>query len=243
MTPQSVRLNLSFGLECSPDSIQTMLKGRKSTGVFRESRCLSAEKMPLSNITNVRNKAQSSIKSCSRSADIPTLMKKRKRGPSPSGSRFALSLKRNSSGKRISSIKADADKNATSQSTGIMDEKEIQRLMKILEETVEHVDDSKVLTSTIEFQAQAPAPHNVVSLDLESCFSNSPPMVYSAPSLSRCSSSSVTSSTIFSEFIGTPSSRCSSASSLSSSPTESTVNANNRVNNPSDGVRAISEKY
>ncbi|KAJ3745108.1 hypothetical protein DFH05DRAFT_1543102 [Lentinula detonsa] len=250
MTPQSVRLNLSFGLEYALRSGKfgdaegfldtnilscldaartlysdwTMLKGRKSTGVFRESRCLSADKMPLSNITNVRNKAQSSIKSCSRSADIPTLMKKRKRGPSPSGSRFALSLKRNSSGKRISSIKADADKNATSQSTGIMDEKEIQRLMKILEETVEHVDDSKVLTSTIEFQAQAL--HNVVSSDLEPCFSNSPPMVYSAPSLSRCLSSSVTSSTIFSEFIGTSSSRCSSASSLSSSPTESTVNAN-----------------
>ncbi|KAJ3792374.1 hypothetical protein GGU11DRAFT_803092 [Lentinula aff. detonsa] len=106
-----VRLNLSFGLEYALRSGKfgdaegfldtnilscldaarilysdwTMLKERKSTGIFREFRCLSAEKMPLSNITNVRNKAQSSIKPCSRSADIPTLMKKQKCGPSPSG--------------------------------------------------------------------------------------------------------------------------------------------------------------
>ncbi|KAJ3780587.1 hypothetical protein GGU10DRAFT_369129 [Lentinula aff. detonsa] len=170
-----------------------MLKERKSTSIFRESRCLSPDKtsMPLSNITNVRNKAQTSIKSCSRSADSPTLMKKRKRVPRPSGSRFALSLKRNSAAKRTLSIKADTEKNAASQSTGIMDEKEIQRLMKILEETVEHVDDSK-----------AEALHNLTSLST---------------------------STIFSEFIGTPSSISPSASStslLSSSSTQSTVNAN-----------------
>ncbi|KAJ3993198.1 hypothetical protein F5050DRAFT_761359 [Lentinula boryana] len=95
--PQSVGLNLSFGLEyalrsgkfgdaegfldtnilpcldaarilysdwyvlCCPRYLyelepcfRTMLKERKSTGIFRESR-----QMPLSNITNVRNKAQS----------------------------------------------------------------------------------------------------------------------------------------------------------------------------------------
>ncbi|KAJ3981151.1 hypothetical protein F5890DRAFT_586507 [Lentinula detonsa] len=177
--PQSVLPNLSFGLEYALRSgkfgdaegfLDTnilpcldaarilyndwiMLKERKSTTIFRESRCLSPDKtsMPLSNITNVRNKAQTSIKSCSRSADSPTLMKKRKRVPRPSGSHFALSLKRNSAAKRTLSIKADAEKNAASQSTGIMDEKEIQRLMKILEETVEHVDDSKVFPSTIEF--------------------------------------------------------------------------------------------
>ncbi|KAJ3712354.1 hypothetical protein DFJ43DRAFT_57491 [Lentinula guzmanii] len=111
--PQSVLPNLSFGLEYALRSgkfgdaegfLDTnilpcldaarilfndwiMLKERKSTSIFRESRCLSPDKtsMPLSNITNVRNKAQTSIKSCSRSADSPTLMKKRKRVPRPSG--------------------------------------------------------------------------------------------------------------------------------------------------------------
>ncbi|KAJ4478409.1 hypothetical protein J3R30DRAFT_3404457 [Lentinula aciculospora] len=151
----------------------TVLKERRTARKYKPNRHSQKTLMPLSNVTNnVRSPAcllpvlkhstsTFNLQSAKRRVPLAenlAIFKKRKRGPSFSGSRSVLKA---TSSKQTCTAKNTkdcyVDKEAVDRIAGptypATEESEIRRLIKILEETVEHVEDLELVETTLHFQA------------------------------------------------------------------------------------------
>ncbi|KAJ3725237.1 hypothetical protein C8R42DRAFT_439749 [Lentinula raphanica] len=268
--PQLDRINISFGLEYALfsgklgdpedfldihilpclDGVRILygdwliLKGNNLNRTTCSSTTPHKATMPLSNVTNVTNKSQTPMKLRTTPA---TIVKKRKRDSSISASHVSQSSKRNPTGARIFSTKATADEDPRvfkeKQQACQLEETEIQRLMKILEDTVEHVDDSQVLPPMQHLQVWVSQTH--VSSNIKSSSSNPSLLVLSTPFLSRCSSSSSATSASTTSTFSASSSRSSRSSisslSSSSSPSISSVIGMNAASSPTSNMLSKSQ--
>ncbi|GAW05483.1 hypothetical protein LENED_007343 [Lentinula edodes] len=149
----------------------TILKERDTTRISQLSLSPSKTFMPLSNVTNNHNSpAKRRISHAVTS--VPT--KKRNKELKSTGSSIVLmtnsSRKNPTARRRTYSINLHVDKEMMTRSIlimpPVMQESDIQQLMQILEETVEHVEESEIFASGPNFQNYA-VPSNV-SPDLRS---------------------------------------------------------------------------
>ncbi|KAH7874904.1 uncharacterized protein C8R40DRAFT_235406 [Lentinula edodes] len=154
-----------------PILFRTILKERETTRISQLSLSPSKIFMPLSNVTNNHNSpAKRRISHAVTS--VPT--KKRNRELKSTGSSIVLmtnsSRKNPTARRRTYSVNLHVDKEMMTRSIlimpPVMQESDIQQLMKILEETVEHVEESEIFASGPNFQNYA-VPSNV-SPDLRS---------------------------------------------------------------------------
>ncbi|KAF5392418.1 hypothetical protein D9757_002300 [Collybiopsis confluens] len=147
-------------------------------------------------------------------------------------------------------LEDDKDKSKTDIPPPVLQEFEIQRLVKILEETLERVEDSdetvvehrKTELAPIESRFDSQISLGILASPLEiaqalaysrSFESTSSSSLYSASNMSRCSSTSSTSTTSSTSSSGTSISRCSSESSIPSTPSLAPITPAECYNKPS----------